>query len=152
MMRMPWLNFTSVWVMFDFPVSGRMEGYVDSSDGKTFTRDPGRMSINDKGLVTRDRKVKKDDFYFYKALWNHRLTTVHIACKRRAKPAAGGELRLKVYSNARQLSLYQNGTRVQTLSAPSDETRVVWQFDAVRMASPADTFRVVADDGTADEY
>lgn len=152
MKRMPWLNFTSLWVMFDFPVSGRMEGYVDTPDGKTFTRDPKRMSTNDKGLVTRDRKVKKDDFYFYKALWNRRLTTVHITQKRRAKPAAGEELRLKVYSNARQLSLYQNGARVQTLTAPADETGVVWRFDAVRMASPGDTFKVVADDGTADEY
>lgn len=150
--RMPWLNFTSIWIMFDFPVSGRMEGYVDSPDGINFAHARQRMSMNDKGLVSRDRRVRKDDYYLYRALWNHRLTTVHITQKRRVKPAAGQPLAIKVYSNARQLSLYQNGTRVQTLREPSDETRVVWMFDEVRMASPGDVFRVVADDGTADEY
>lgn len=150
--RMPWLNFTSVWIMFDFPVSGRMEGYVDSPDGTTFAHAPQRMSINDKGIVSRDRRVLKDAFYLYRALWNRRLTTVHITQKRRMKPAVGEPLCIKVYSNARQLSLFQNGKRVQTLGAPSDETQVVWRFDAVRMASPSDVFRVVADDGTADEY
>ena len=46
-----WCNF--VWCMFDFSAAGRREG-----------SDPGR---NDKGLVTCDRRVKKDAFYFYKA-------------------------------------------------------------------------------------
>ena len=52
----PFVWGTFVWNMFDFAVSTRHEGGV-----------PGR---NDKGLVTYDRKIKKDAFYFYKANWS----------------------------------------------------------------------------------
>ena len=51
----PYIWSTSVWVGFDFASDGRNEGMQ-----------PG---INDKGLVTRDRKVKKDAYYYYKANW-----------------------------------------------------------------------------------
>ena len=36
---MPWLNFTSLWIMFDFPVADRREGFMDSGDGVNFTPD-----------------------------------------------------------------------------------------------------------------
>ena len=45
-----------VWVMFDFASARRTEG--------------DRDGVNDKGLVTGDRKTRKDAFYFYKANWN----------------------------------------------------------------------------------
>src|SRR5207249_211179 len=51
----PYLWGKILWVMFDFASSGRNEGDT-----------PGR---NDKGLVTYDRKTRKDAFYFYKANW-----------------------------------------------------------------------------------
>ncbi len=47
---------TFVWAMFDFAADNRNEGE--------------RRGINDKGLVTRDRKTRKDSFYMYKANWN----------------------------------------------------------------------------------
>ncbi|MBC7451462.1 MAG: T9SS type A sorting domain-containing protein [Cytophagales bacterium] len=52
----PYLWSTSVWVAFDFASDGRNEGLQ-----------PG---INDKGLITRDRKTKKDAYYYYKANWS----------------------------------------------------------------------------------
>lgn len=49
-----WGSF--VWNMFDFGAAHRREG--------------DRDGVNDKGLVTFDRKFRKDSFYFYKANWN----------------------------------------------------------------------------------
>ena len=54
--------------MFDFGAAHRREG--------------DRPGINDKGLVTFDRKYKKDAFYFYKANWNKTDPMVHLAEKR----------------------------------------------------------------------
>lgn len=42
-----WGSF--VWNMFDFGAAHRTEG--------------DRLGVNDKGLVTRDRKIRKDAFY-----------------------------------------------------------------------------------------
>lgn len=57
-----------VWNMFDFGAAHRMEG--------------DRPGVNDKGLVTFDRKVRKDAFYFYKANWNRQEPMIHLAGKR----------------------------------------------------------------------
>ena len=56
-----------VWCMFDFASDGRAEG--------------DHAGRNDKGLVTYDRKTKKDAFYFYKAVWASE-PTVHITSQR----------------------------------------------------------------------
>ena len=94
----PYLWATHVWNMFDFGVDGRNEGGV-----------AGR---NNKGLVTYDRKIKKDSFYIYKAYW----TTdpfVHITSKRyyyRAKKITT----VKVYSNCDKVTLYVNGKEFAT--------------------------------------
>ena len=61
-----WCKF--VWCMFDFSAAGRREG-------TTFGR-------NDKGLVTYDRRIRKDAFYFYKANWNRKEKVLYIASKR----------------------------------------------------------------------
>ncbi len=61
-----WGSF--VWNMFDFAAAHRHEG--------------DRYGINDKGLVTFDRKVKKDAFYFYKANWNKEEPMVYLAGRR----------------------------------------------------------------------
>lgn len=150
-LKMPWLNFTSLWIMFDFPVADRQEGYMDSGDGIAFTENEARKYMNDKGLVTRDRKVKKDHFYLYKSLWNHSETTVYITGRRRTSSPKDQPFNVRVYSNARCLSLYQNGELVQTLAKCPDATGVIWTFDAVRYKTDKDVFRVVSDDGTADE-
>lgn len=148
---MPWLNFTSVWVLFDFPVAARQEGYMDSEDGEKFVRNNDRKYMNDKGLVTRDRQTKKDVFYLYKSLWNENETTVHITSRRLRCVPAGEEFRIKVYSNAKYLTLYQNGRQVTRMTSSEESTGVVWTFPAVRLKTAEDTFKVVANNGVSDE-
>ena len=80
----PYVWGTFVWNMFDFAVSTRHEGGV-----------PGR---NDKGLVTYDRKTKKDAFYFYKANWSDE-PVLYIA-ERRFTERTNAVTDVKIYSNA----------------------------------------------------
>ena len=40
--------------------------------------------INGEGLVTIDRRERKDAYYLYRALWNERKPTLHIVDKRRS--------------------------------------------------------------------
>lgn len=149
---MPWLNFTTLWVMYDFAVASREEGYLDSDDGVNFVEAEQRKYTNDKGLVTRDRKLKKDAFYLYKAAWNNDVTTVYIANKRLAKMPADREAKVKVYSNAKSLSLYHNGKLKQTLGASGEISGVIWQFSPVSLEQGKNIFRVESDGGIEDEW
>ncbi len=150
-LKMPWLNFTSLWIMFDFPVADRKEGYMDSGDGVNFTANENRKYMNDKGLVTRDRKTKKDHFYLYKSLWNKKETTVYITGRRRTGSPKDKPFNVKVYSNAKSLTLYQNGEKVQTLEKCPDSTGVIWLFAPVKYKTANDKFKVVSDGGISDE-
>ena len=147
---MPFLGFTSIWILFDFPVADRREGYMDSKDGILYTDNPDRYYMNDKGLVTRDRKTKKDAFYLYKAWWNKDETTVHIAGKRLEYRPEGKLFSLTVYSNASTLTLYQDGELIETQSSSGEVSGVIWQFSDLKMTPSSTTFCVVADDGTQD--
>ena len=146
---MPWLNFTSIWILFDFPVANRKEGFTDSADGVNFTPNENRMYMNDKGLVTRDRKTKKDSFYLYKSWWNHDVETVYIAGRRLEARPAGQEFTLTVYSNAPGLTLYKNGTEIARQSASGDPTGVIWSFP-VSMDEKDTVFEAVSEKGTRD--
>lgn len=150
--QMPYLNFTTLWVMFDFPVANRQEGYMDSDDGINFTANEYRKYTNDKGVVTRNRQLKKDIFYLYKAAWNHNETTVKIANTRLTKWLIDKPITIKVYSNAKQLSLYQNGELKQTLDNSGEVSGVIWQFQPLHMLTDNDTFKVIADSGESDEW
>src|SRR5947209_2683385 len=79
--------------MFDFASDGRKEG-----------DHPGR---NDKGLVTYDRKVKKDAFYWFKANWSG-APFVHVTGGR-FSPRPKGPIDVKVYSNAERVRLRVSG-------------------------------------------
>ncbi|PGV49302.1 glycoside hydrolase family 2 TIM barrel-domain containing protein [Bacillus sp. AFS037270] len=94
----PFLWGTYVWNMFDFGANIRDEGGVK-----------GR---NNKGLVTYDRKIKKDAFYMYKAHWSD-VKFVHIASKRFIDRAEE-EINIKVYSNCDHVSLFVNGNELET--------------------------------------
>lgn len=96
----PYLWATYVWNMFDFGANVRDEGGVK-----------GR---NNKGLVTYDRKVKKDAFFMYKAHWSSE-PFVHIAGKRYVERASD-KIDLKVYTNCKEVALTVNGQKVETLS------------------------------------
>ncbi|WP_332817605.1 glycoside hydrolase family 2 protein [Sphingopyxis sp.] len=87
-----WANW--IWNMFDFASKIRQEG--DATD------------INDKGLVTFDRKVKKDAFFYYKAQWSAE-PVLHIT-SRRWTERTEALTQIRVYSNADRVALTLNGT------------------------------------------
>ena len=89
----PYVWGTFVWNMFDF--------------GSQFRKEGDHYGINDKGLVTYDRKTKKDAFYFYKANWS-KQPVLHITSSRyifREKPKTD----VKVYTNLDSVILTVNG-------------------------------------------
>lgn len=96
----PWLWATHVWNMFDFGCDARDEGGVK-----------GR---NNKGLVTMDRKIKKDAFYACKAYWS-KEPFVHL-CGRRYAQRVGDTTTVKVYSNQPEVTLYIDGKEWKTLT------------------------------------
>ena len=148
--RMPWLNFTSLWILFDFPVADRHEGYLDSDDGVNFTENPDRMYMNDKGLITRDRATKKDVFYLYKAWWNTREETVYVAGRRLAARPAGEPFTLTVYSNAPSLKVLKNGKEAAALASSGEDTGVIWKFPDLTVDAEGSTFTVVSPSGKKD--
>ena len=96
--RNPYLWATHVWNMFDFAADARDQG--------------GEPGMNHKGLVTFDRKTKKDSFYLYKAWWS-KEPFVHI-CSRRFENRTSDRISVKVYSNQKEVTLFCNGKPVET--------------------------------------
>lgn len=94
----PWLWCSYVWNMFDFAADGRDEG--------------GKCGQNQKGLVTIDRKTKKDAFYLYKAHWS-KEPFIYIAGRRYINRNEK-ETNIKVYSNLNEVSLYINDSLFET--------------------------------------
>jgi len=90
----PFLWGKFVWNMFDFAADQRSEG-----DQK------GR---NDKGLITYDRKTKKDPFFYYKANWSS-TPFVHIT-SRRFNPRVKSPVEVKIYATVKSVELKLNGT------------------------------------------
>ena len=84
---------THVWNMFDFGADARAEG--------------GENGQNHKGLVTMDRKYKKDSFYAYKA-WLSDEPFVHL-CGKRYVDRVEDVTRVTVYSNQPKVELFANG-------------------------------------------
>ena len=97
----PWLWATHAWNMFDFAADGRDEG--------------GKHGENQKGLVTFDRKTRKDAFYLYKAYWNRTEPFVHL-CGSRYTDRTEDETKIKVYSNQPDVALYVDGKLVEEKS------------------------------------
>ncbi len=89
----PWLWGSFIWNMFDFHSSRRNEG--------------GQRLLNAKGLVSHDRTVRKDAFYYYKAKWSTE-PFVHI-CGRRYAERAQERISVRVYTNQREVTLCLNG-------------------------------------------
>ena len=115
-----WLWGSYVWNMFDFGSANRNEGGVK-----------GR---NNKGLVTFDRKIKKDAFYLYKAYWSEE-PFVHITGQRFVNRLCG-ECEIKVYTNLPCVTLNVNGDE-QTLTGDkifrfnayiSEGENLIWAF------------------------
>lgn len=108
--RHPWMWSTHVWNMYDFAADARDQG--------------GEPGMNHKGLVTFDRKTRKDSFYLYKAYWSED-PFVHI-CSKRFVDRTSSEITVKVYSNQSKVALYvgdqligeQTGQHVFTFKVP----------------------------------
>ena len=97
--RHPYMWAHYYWNMFDFAADARNQG--------------GEPGMNHKGLITFDRKIKKDAFYLYKAYWNKKDKFVYLAGKR-YEFRSGEKQTITVYSNLDEVSLYHNGKLVET--------------------------------------
>lgn len=98
----PYIWATHVWNMFDFGADARNEG--------------GENGQNHKGLVTFDRKYKKDSFYAYKA-WLSDEPFVHI-CGKRYVDRVEETTKVTVYSNQTEVELFVNGTSLGVKKSP----------------------------------
>ena len=112
----PFVWGTFVWCMFDFAVSTRHEG--------------GQPGLNDKGLVTYDRKTKKDAFYFYKANWSDE--PVLYITSRRFTERTNAVTDVKIYSNAKEVELSLNGV---SQGKHADGTNGVFLWKDVQLKS-----------------
>lgn len=124
----PYVWGSFVWNMFDFGAAHRTEG--------------DRPGINDKGLVTHDRKVKKDAFYFYKANWNPE-PMVYIAGRRsvnRVKPVT----EVQIFSNCAEVTLKVNGQIIKKMQPDGVKVCI---FKDIRLKKGENNIEVSAENG-----
>ena len=123
---------TYVWNMFDFGANIRDEG--------------GMKGRNNKGLMTYDRKIKKDAFFMYQAAWSDE-EVLHI-CSKRYVNRHNDVTNIKVYTNSDEVTLYVNGEKVSTLKNESiAHNKVV--FENVKLAKETKV-EVVSNTGLKD--
>jgi len=113
---------THVWNMFDFGADNRDEGGIS-----------GR---NNKGLVTFDRKTRKDAFYIYKAYWSDE-PFVHITGRRYAQRPYD-DMTVKVYSNLDDVTLLVNGEEFASISGDK-----VFKFNKVPLDNQYTTLTAI---------
>lgn len=114
----PFLWGSFIWNLFDFGAAHRTEGKI-----------PGK---NDKGLVTFDRAVKKDAYYFYKANWNQDDDMVYIA-EKRLKKRTNKVQTIKVYSNQEKVELIVNGRSIGIRNG--NYGRFIWEEVELNLGS-----------------
>ncbi len=125
----PFLWGTYIWCMFDFSVSEWNRG--------------GIPSLNHKGLITYDRSVKKDAFYFYKANWSDE-PVLYIA-ERRNTERKNNLTTVKVYTNLSGATLYVNDKKAGAQKTSSD-TKVM-EFQNINLNKGPNTIKVMSADG-----
>jgi beta-galactosidase len=121
----PRLWGTFAWCMFDFQSARRHEG--------------GFAGVNDKGLVTEDRKIKKDAYFFYQANWTDK-PMVHIASSR-LTPRRQAITPIEVFSNCDKVALSVNGSPLQPVSP--DNVRV-FRWPAVTLQPGKNEIKAIA--------
>jgi beta-galactosidase len=125
----PYVWGSFIWNLFDFSSDARREG--DLTD------------INEKGLVSYDRQIRKDTFYFYRANWSSQ-PTLHLVGRRYVdRPYA--VLDVKAYSNATRANLSLNGID-QGAASCSD---VICLWHSVHLQPGSNELRATADIGGA---
>lgn len=127
--KRPFLWATYAWNMFDFGANIRDEGGVK-----------GR---NNKGLITYDRKIKKDAFYLYKAHWSDEKF-VHITGKRFVD-RTDDTITIKVYSNCIEVNLSVNGGETTTIISEDK----VFVFENISLKEGINEVKIFANDGNA---
>ncbi|MHA1109687.1 MAG: glycoside hydrolase family 2 TIM barrel-domain containing protein [Promethearchaeota archaeon] len=119
----PFVWGTFVWNMFDFGVAGRNEGDT-----------PGR---NDKGLVSYDRKVLKDAYFFYQA--NLTETPLIYITSRRWVNHTEPKTFVKVYSNCEEVTISVNG---KSIGKMQKKPMHVFTMEGVTLTSGENTVEV----------
>lgn len=104
-----WLWCKTIWQFADMQTSIRKEG--------------DRWGMNDKGMVTYDRKTCKDVYFLYKANWT--TEPMLYLTGRRYKNRTHSTTDVKAYGNIRQATLYLNGKKIGTAKR-DDICRLVW--------------------------
>jgi len=94
---------------------------------------------NDKGLVTSDRQLKKDTFYFYQANWSD--APVLYITSRRFVQRTNEVTEVKIYSNAKRVELFVNG-KSQGIAKP-DELHIA-RWTKVNLASGKNSIKAIA--------
>ena len=118
-----------IWNLFDFSSDSRHEG--DLTD------------INEKGLISYDRQIRKDAYYFYRANWSIQ-PTLHLV-GRRYVDRAYAVTDVKAYSNAEQARLFLNGHEIGL--APCAGGICLWP--SVRLSAGVNELTVTAQIGSA---
>jgi beta-galactosidase len=121
----PKLWGTFLWAMFDFASDGRNEG--------------SQAGINDKGLVTQDRRIRKDAYYFYQANWSAE-PMAHLA-SRRAVQRTQAHTAVEVFSNCATVELFRNG---QSLGVVPPDAIHVARWPDVTLAPGKNTLLAIA--------
>lgn len=124
----PYIWGSFVWNMFDFGAAHRTEG--------------DRPGINDKGLVTFDRKIKKDAFYFYKANWNNKDKFVYIVNKRHALVSSKLNS-IMAFTNTKGAELFVNGKSIGKRRV-NNEATLVW--DDIQLQKGPNQLKIVSTD------
>lgn len=99
--KTPFIWGSYVWNMFTFASDSRAEGNT--------------KGINNKGLITHDRKIRKDAFYYYQAKWSNK-PMLHLTAKRfthRLKE----QIEIKAYSNQQEVTIYHNDQLIKTIQS-----------------------------------
>jgi len=117
---------TYVWTMTDMGVNVWNRG--------------GIPFLNHKGLVTFDRKIKKDAFYFYKANWSQE-PVLHIA-ERRHKTRTSNITNVKVFTNSKEVLLFVNNKKIAQQKLTSDIN--VINFENVILKSGENKIQVIS--------
>lgn len=123
-----WGSF--IWNLFDFGAAHRHEG--------------DRVGINDKGLVSFDRRTRKDAFYFYKANWNKDEPLLYLAERRTAHRTRPVQT-FMAFTNQPEAELFVNGTSCG--HAKTDSLGTV-RWNGVRLRPGQNEIRVVSGRGT----
>ncbi len=110
----PFVWGTYIWNMFAFAADFRDEG--------------GSKGMNNKGLVTFDRTLKKDAFYYYQARWTTK-PMLHLTQKR-FRDRVLDQIVVKAYSNQNEVSFYLNDQWIETVSSKNSifQSRITLQM------------------------